>query len=354
MLYHSLGEPITFGRLALGIGGAIALGIVNIRGAKAAARFQTVCTAGFLILVAVAMIAGVMRGNVSNLTPLFGQVDGGSWLNGAAWIFATAPIWFNGFQGALQAVEERRPNVSLHQVGGAMMTAVVGAAAFYVAVIVSMALTTPWQHLAGKPLATTLAMDAIDPTGTMKTVVLVGALVSLVKTWNGATLTAARVAMAQARLHFLPVALARIHPRFGTPHLAVVTAVAASLIAVPFGRAALLPILSTLSISATILLMMTPAQLIMLRKRDPDAVPGFVAPGGPLLPVLTIVAALAMAAYAIVTPWFAKSGAIPVEWAVLLVWLMLGALAWALRARIVDKDVRDADGAALAEVYGNS
>ncbi len=330
-LYASFGQSVAAGPLLLGIGGALAIGVINMRGALAAARVQAFCTVGFLILAAIAMAMGALRGSSANLDPLFGPARGGSWGGGAAWIFATCPLWLNGFQAAIQAIEERRPGLSIAAVGRVMVAAVIVAALFYITLVLTIGMAVPWQQLAGKPMATTIAMDHLDVSGFLRVMVIVGALAALVKTWNGVALTAARVVMAQARLGFLPQRLALIHPRFASPHLAVAAVTLVTLFGIAAGPGAILPILSTASISANVLLIMTAVELIVLRRRQRGAAPRYVAPFGWFTPVFAAAGTSAMAGYAILSPWLAHRDRVPVEWILLSAWLTLGIGAWYLR-----------------------
>ena len=334
-LYEVFGQPVALGTLVLGLGGGVMLCIINVRGVITAANFQVVGTISFLAIVAIVVAAAVVGGDPANLAPPFYRVGGHSWLSGAAWIFATCPLWLNNFQGAIQAVEERRPDVSLRAVGRALVAAVLAAAAFYICLILSVGMIAPWQSLAGRPVAVTIAMDHLDPSGWLRQLVLIGALVSLAKAWNGIVLTAARVLMAQARLGFVPRVFARIHPRYGSPHAAIIFVTAASLIGMLFGRAAILPIVGTLSISATLILTMTSAGLIILRRRD-KSVPAYVAPFGYLMPLLSSAGAMAMGVYALLSPWLSSTHHFPLEWALLLAWLFMGIMVWLLRSRVVD------------------
>jgi amino acid transporter len=94
-----------------------------------------------------------------------------------------------------------------------------------------------------------------------------------------------RTLFGQARHGLLPAALAAVHPRFRTPHVAIVAFSIVAFVSAATGAFERLAILS----SVALLLVYLATCLAVLRLRVRSGVPtGFRVPGGPLVPLLAI------------------------------------------------------------------
>ena len=119
-----------------------------------------------------------------------------------------------------------------------------------------------------------------------RTLLLGGAIVSTLGYLSGMTLAVPRALYALARDGFLPKAVANVHPRFLTPHVAIVVQsmiVCALAIANEFEALAVLA-----NLSALLLYLACAVSGYLLKRRgiqDGDAKP-FSLPGGPTVPVL--------------------------------------------------------------------
>ena len=97
VLYVSWGTPVRAGGLALGLGGMALLAWLNYRGARSATHLQDALIAGLLVMAAVFIAAGLLRGDAANLRPYFQRDASGSVWGGVLSIFMTAAFWFGGF-----------------------------------------------------------------------------------------------------------------------------------------------------------------------------------------------------------------------------------------------------------------
>ena len=100
----------------------------------------------------------------------------------------------------------------------------------------------------------------------------------------------ARVLFAMSRDHLLPPALARVHPRFGTPWLITIgTGVVVALMAgfVPLAKLSELTSIGTLFAFVVVAL-----GVIVLRRTRPDLPRAFRTPWVPFVPILAVVACL--------------------------------------------------------------
>jgi amino acid transporter len=115
-----------------------------------------------------------------------------------------------------------------------------------------------------------------------------GAAISTFGHSSGMMLATPRALFAFGRDGVLPRAFAAVHPRFRTPHVAIITQAAvcgALAITSSFGRLAVLATVSTLT-----LYLLCCVAAWMLRRRDVrvEGAQPFRVPGGPIVPVLAM------------------------------------------------------------------
>jgi ethanolamine permease len=84
--------------------------------------------------------------------------------------------------------------------------------------------------------------------------------------------------------------LARIHPRFHTPHVALLVGGLIGIIAVCSGTTQQLIILSALG--AVVMYVMSMVSLFVLRRKEPDLERPFKAPFYPILPAIALILSL--------------------------------------------------------------
>lgn len=144
-------------------------------------------------------------------------------------------------------------------------------------------LGTEMTNYRDAPLAE-IARRLIGAPGT--TVILIGASISMLGTIGGIILNLPRLLYAAARDRVLPIpALARIHTKYATPHLAIIVYVILVALLAILGTFRSLVVLASAS---TLLIYLSVAAAVMqLRKRKFDQ--GFTIPGGLIVPGLAIV-----------------------------------------------------------------
>jgi APA family basic amino acid/polyamine antiporter len=200
-----------------------ALFVLNYVGVAVAARAQTVLMSLLLVVLAVFVASAG-----PHLRPaLFVEAIGGGWLP----IFAALPLMIQLFLGIETAtevgeeVDDARRVIPLGVAGALTLTVVVYLAVTFAA----LSLIGPAALAASKaPL-----LDAAKVVlGTWATPVIVAAAtLALSKSMNATFLVFSRFLFAMGRVGSLPSALGRIHPKFGTPHIATIVAFAAACVA---------------------------------------------------------------------------------------------------------------------------
>jgi amino acid transporter len=296
-LLRSLGyDPAETGQAATWLAAAaIVLGAaINVRGVQLGAAVTGISTvlkfAALLLLVLLAWLFGSTQGgSVAHFATSAGEVRAG--LFGLALI---SVLWaYDGFADvAFAAGEVRDPQRTLPRaiVGG---TAAI--VAIYFAVNAAYLYLLPVGAMAKSPLIAADVMRLlVGPTGV--TVVSVVVAISTFGSLIGISLAAPRIffAMAEDRL-FFPV-LARVHPRYQTPYVAI-------------GLAATLGVFFVLTrtfeqLADTFVLSIWPfyglavAGLYRLRRRLPGANRTFRTPGYPVVPAVFIAAVIYLVASA--------------------------------------------------------
>jgi amino acid transporter len=327
-LYSVAGEPVRAGSLAIGIAGTAVLTWLNYRGARAASRLQDILTWGLLATSAWFIGAGLTRGSVEHLQPLFsGTSDQPAW-RGVLSVMATAPFWYAGFDVIPQMMGERARGVSLRAAGVMIVLSIAVAAAFYVLVILSSSMTMPWRELVMLPMPAAEGFRRAFDSELLSRVVLLAALLGLITTWNSVFMFASRVLFTLGRARLMMPVFGEAHPRHGSPATAVLFVGAVSAAAVLLGRGALLPIVNVAGICLAGAALLICVGVIRFRRTAPDVVRPYRVPGGTITAGLAAAVCLWMVGWAVIEP--ALINRLPLEWVVLGGWAALGALMWTI------------------------
>ena len=289
----------------MGILGTIVLTFVNYRGAGMAATLQDLLVLGLLIVAAVFMTVGFMRGDTENLRPLFVEGTSTSWWGGVLAVFATAPFWYSGFDTIPQAMGEKSEEAPLYLVSGVVVLAIVVAAIFYAGVIIATSMVLPRSELTALDLPTAGAFTAAFGSPLWGRVVLFAGMLELLSSWNAFFFAGSRVLYALGRSRVLPSFFGYVHPKYQTP---------------------------TGGLCLAAVFVLTCVGVFRLRKSQPDRPRPYRASS--LLITLGAVGSLVMLVLSFLQPYWDESQRWPLEWTFLLVWGFLGGLFWFMAAGI--------------------
>jgi basic amino acid/polyamine antiporter, APA family len=254
---------------------------INVRGVRTGARTIEVVTVAKLLPLVAFVVIGVFFVDIENVRwnamPDVGAVLG----TAGVVIFA-----FAGIEGAtLPSGEVKDP---ARTVPRAVFLALGAATLLYLA-IQFVALGILGLELASDrttPLATA-AQAVVGPIG--RTVMIVGAVVSMFGYLSANVLSAPRAVFAMSRDRFLPWPLAAVHAAHRTPHVAIVVygaVVAAIALSGTFEQLAVFS-----NLAALLLYFLCAAGVLALRRRDIRAGgPPFEMPGGRWVPIATCAA----------------------------------------------------------------
>ncbi|HXJ31178.1 MAG TPA: APC family permease [Gemmatimonadales bacterium] len=316
-LYNVAGRTIYAPRLAVGVCLTGLIGYINYRGIRSSGRLQTATTIGLLACVAVFVALGLLRGNPAGLPPLFARPGTGGAFVSTLLVLQIVPYFMTGFESIGKAAEEARPGFDPSSFGRAMTQAVVGAAVFYVVVIIATALVSPWHELVDQRLGPDTVFARAFGSTAIARLIIAGALLSLIKVFNGNFVAATRLLFALGRRNLAPQALGRVHPRFGTPAVAVTSLALVTVLAACLGDAVLIPITEVGSLAAGLGWCAACIALIVRRRRA-----GKTAWFG-IVGTTVSVAIVVMKLLPSIPGSFSAA-----EWIAFAVWIGLGAFVW--------------------------
>jgi amino acid transporter len=284
----ALAPPLGTGAPRLGLGAALVglLALVNVRGVREGARVAVAVTVAKLLPLLLLIAAGVLALDPAAL----------AWTGWPGWerLGATSLVLIFAFTGAESALT---PGAEIRDPARTVPRAMLGAAAALLALYSALHLVA--QGVLGAELpreaATPLAAVAERLAGApgrsaLLACVAVAGLGGLVGDMVGAP----RGFLAMAERGLLPAPLARVHARFRTPWVAIVTFASLIYLAAATGSFRVLATLSSLSILLVYLGVCLAA--LRLRRTRPRLPGAFRLPGGPLVPLLAVATVCALLA----------------------------------------------------------
>ena len=298
-------------RVAIVTGSLAFLVAVNVIGVRAAARTGVFLAIAKVLPLLMFIGIGAMYVDMSLARPLAGPIPLRD-LGEAALLLLFAYAGFENLPAA--AGEYRNPQ---RDVPFAMLLMIATVTLLYFAVQWVALGTLPGLALSQTPLADASARFG----GTWLALALtVGAAVSILGTNSNTIMLGPRYLHALAMDGYGPRALARIHPRFRTPAVAIVTVGVLSLLLALSGSFVQLALLSVVARLCTYI--GTSVAVLVLRRRHGHRDGALHLPGGPLVPVAATLLSIGLLASA--TAWNLLAGAVA---------LVLGAIVFTFRRK---------------------
>ncbi len=305
---HMLGIPLVFNVLAVSIVALIT--VLLVWGVKESARFNIVMVATKLAVLAFFVIVSAKFVRPANWTPFAP--------NGVAGVGAGAAVVFFAYIGfdAVSTTAEEAKNPSrdmpLGILGSLAICTVVYAivAAMFTGMIPFEALRSTLSTAQAEPL--TLAMKYVSMSDWMIGVVAFGSVIAQTAVLLVFQLGQPRIFFAMARDGLLPSVFAKVHPKFGTPHVAtIVTGIA---VGVTSAFASLEEMVDLTNIGTLFAFILVCSGIMVLRFREPERARPFRVPLGPVfLPLLGVLSCVGLIYY---LP--------PSSWTRFVCWLLVG------------------------------
>ncbi len=247
-IYRIAGRPVYLPHLIIGLGLTALLTILNYRGVRLSATFQNWTAFGTLALFIVFIGLGVSKGSPHNFPPLFTHAPLVSFLL----VVQIVPYFMTGFESVSKAAEESTPEFRSQGFLKAICMAVLVGILFYTIVIAAVAFVAPWHELTGEKFMTAVAFQRAVGSRWIVDVILVAALLSLVKCFNGNFVAASRLLFALGRRGLIDSRAGRIHPQHQTPSTAVLCIGLATAACMLLGDAILVPVTEVGSVACAI------------------------------------------------------------------------------------------------------
>lgn len=145
-LYSIAGKDIYLTTILLGVGVAVLITFINIRGAKTAAILQTVLTAIIAIAGILLVVGSAVNGDGANITGQMWESGSGNTLGSVFKVACMTPFLFIGFDVIPQAAEEI--NVPYKKIGKIMLLSIFLAVAWYLLIIFAVCYIMPQSAIA--------------------------------------------------------------------------------------------------------------------------------------------------------------------------------------------------------------
>ncbi len=285
--HASISRPfaVSYGQL-VAVGATLLISGLNYIGVRRAGEFQFLFT-----LLKVAIVLGIVAVGFS--------YGGGTWANfatefagakgGVAGFFAAlvAALWaydgWNDLNMVAGEIRDPQRNIPLSLIWG---VATVGA--LYILVNAAVQYVMPAAAVASSPRPASDAVAMVlGPVGAG--LVSAGMAISMLVTLNGSTMSGARVPFAMARDGYFFPAVARVHPLFHTPSVAIIVqcglAIALLLLGGSFRQ-----FFSLAIFSEWLFYMITASTVFVFRRREPRAQRPYRVWGYPVVPAVFVLA----------------------------------------------------------------
>ena len=275
--------------------------VVLVRGIRESARTNNIMVLVKIVAILIFVFAGISYIHPANYHPFYPNGWSG-FLTGGSIIFFT----YIGFDSVSTAAEECK-NPQRDVPIGILATLII-CTILYIGVAVVLTGLVPWQTLLddAAPVVNSLRKLSLIPGNHnlhwIRLIILIGALMGMISSILVFQLGQARVWFSMSRDRLLPDIFGRVHPRFRTPDVA--TWVAGFLVGIPAGLLDIGTFSDLSNIGTLFAFVLVSVGVLILRYRDPDRHRGFRAPGGPIIPIISIFFCVLLMSGLPIMTWF--------------------------------------------------
>lgn len=288
------------GRIGLAAGTLTVLAATNYLGVRPGAVVQNILTIAKILALAALIVGGLVLWQSLGGPPSVPDAPAPrtSIFSGAAAAFVAVLFTIGGWQQMnMVAGEIRDPDRSIPRALGIGIGIVI---------VIYLGVNAVYLHVLGRDglaASTAVAADTaarmVGPTGA--TLITVSAMLSILGFVNVALLGNSRIPYAMARDGVFIAAAGRVHPRYGTPHIAIAIMWAWALFLLFVTKGGIGALLSGVVFADWIFFGLGAACVFVLRKELPNARRPYKALGYPIVPALFVLAAVAGVVSAIVS-----------------------------------------------------
>jgi len=278
----------------------LALTWINVRGVKSGARTAVVLAWGKVVPLVLFVAVGLFWVDWNRIFPV-PMPERANFMKAALLVLFAYAGFENTPAPAGEFLDPKR------DVPFALIMQIVIVTAIYTAVQLVAIGTVPNLGSSPTPLADAAAM-MLGPVGGL--ILTLGAVLSVLGTNNNTVLAGPRYLYALAEMGKLPAVFAKIHPRYRTPYIAILTQTGVALLLMLTGTAEELAVLSAIARLATYI--GTAAAVPVLRRKLPATPRTIRLPGGPLIPIAALAICLLFLSAAERKNWIAGGVALAV------------------------------------------
>lgn len=261
-LWNIHGSDVYISIALVAIIASVVITIVNYRGAKQAAVFQTIATIGLVLVGIVFLTGGVAFGDIEYTKPLFTS------FNGFTVVLLMVPAMFVGFDVIPQSAGEM--DVPLKKIPKILIISICAAAVWYMLMILATCLSAPAEVRVNGVIPVADAMAYAFGSPIWGKICIIGAMCGILTSWNGFLYGGARVLFSLANAKMLPGFLAKVHPKYHTPCNAVLFCGALSTFSCLLGTGALTWFVNASSFGVVLIYLMVSLSFIVLRVKQPE------------------------------------------------------------------------------------
>ena len=332
-LYEILGAKVYLFPTLISLGFAAYVIFLNFRGASSAAKLQAFLTKALLCGMLLAMGISIFTGSPANALAdgqVFSQVSGaggGVAATGADNIFGgilsvllLTPFFYAGFDTIPQQAEEAAEGLNWNKFGKIISLALLASGGFYMVCIYSFGTILPWQTFVESPVPALACLKDINFIFylIMLCIATLGPMGPM-NSFYGAT---SRIMLAMGRKGQLPDSFAVLDEKSGAPKMAN-TVLAVLTIMGPFlGKNMLVSLTNVSALAFIFSCTMVSFACLKMRYTEPDLPRPYKVPGGKAGICMACLAGTIIIGLMVVP--FSPAALKPVEWAIVVAWLVIG------------------------------
>ena len=325
-LYSIAGKDIYLTTILLGVGVAVLITFINIRGAKTAAILQTVLTAIIAIAGILLVVGSAVNGDGANITGQMWESGTGTTLGSVFKVACMTPFLFIGFDVIPQAAEEI--NVPYKKIGKIMLLSIFLAVAWSLLIIFAVCYIMPQSAIAQEMssqngLVSAKAIEIAFRSPLMGKVLIIGGLCGIITSWNSFLMGGSRALYSMGESLMIPKMFGKLG-KHKTPEAAIILCGIACVVAPFFGRGVLVWLVDAASFGCVIAYMFVSISFCILRKKKPEMARPYKVKAGRFVGVMAVLMAGFMTLLYIVPASF-SAALVWQEWIVVGIWLALGA-----------------------------
>ncbi len=324
-LYSIAGKDIYLTTILLGVGVAVVITFINIRGAKTAAILQTVLTAIIAVAGILLVVGSAINGDGANITGQMWESGTGTTLGSVFKVACMTPFLFIGFDVIPQAAEEI--NVPYKKIGKIMLLSIFLAVAWYLLIIFAVCYIMPQSAIAQEMssqngLVSAKAIEIAFRSPLMGKVLIIGGLCGIITSWNSFLMGGSRALYSMGESLMIPKMFGKLG-KHKTPEAAIILCGIACVAAPFFGRGVLVWLVDAASFGCVIAYMFVSISFCILRKKKPEMARPYKVKAGKFVGVMAVLMAGFMTLLYIVPASF-SAALVWQEWIVVGIWIALG------------------------------